>query len=281
MAARRPFRIRGSWMRRIAAVALLTLYLGAWIGVSAAWTGLVAPLAAAQLIPALLAGAWGIVLAVFLLTLLFGRIYCSVLCPLGLMQDAISRLTSGWIRRKKKPGFTPAHTRIRWIFLLLCIAGLLDPYSIFGRISTLLLRPAANAARGADFMGQVTGGGWMTVAFGWAPFLMVGIMAAGWGRLYCNTICPVGTMLGVCSKRAVVRIRLDACTQCGRCDRMCKAHCIDSRAGTLDASRCVMCFNCLDACKRGCMSFRGSDRKSAAPEMDIPSIPASTPEGAP
>jgi ferredoxin len=88
------------------------------------------------------------------------------------------------------------------------------------------------------------------VALPLAMLWLVGILAVYRGRLFCNTVCPVGTLLGLLSRRAAWRLTIDqtACVKCGECLKACKAQCIDLRAGTIDASRCVACYNCIGSC---------------------------------
>ena len=50
-----------------------------------------------QFLPALLAVNVGVVSVLLVLTLLFGRVYCSVICPLGVFQDVVS-----WIAGKRQ-----------------------------------------------------------------------------------------------------------------------------------------------------------------------------------
>jgi len=61
------------------------------------------------------------------------------------------------------------------------------------------------------------------------------------GRLYCNTVCPVGTLLGLVSKVSLFRIEIDkkSCRGCKLCQNVCKACCIDLKKNKVDASRCV------------------------------------------
>ena len=89
-------------------------------------------------------------------------------------------------------------------------------------------------------------------------FAALTVLAAWRGRLFCNTVCPVGAVLGLLSAKAPFKIRLDAakCVKCGLCAKACKAECIDVANGTVDQSRCVRCFNCLGACKKGAMSWK-------------------------
>ena len=77
------------------------------------------------------------------------------------------------------------------------------------------------------------------------------------GRLYCNTVCPVGTFLGFASRISVFRIRLDEalCNSCGTCGAKCKSSCIDTKNKQVDFSRCVGCFNCLTVCPGNGVKF--------------------------
>ena len=84
------------------------------------------------------------------------------------------------------------------------------------------------------------------------------------GRLFCNTICPVGTLLSLFSRYSLFRISFDssACTHCGNCEHTCKAEAIDSKAMTVDTSRCVDCFNCTSSCPKGGLKYRFLPKRS-------------------
>jgi ferredoxin len=208
---------------------------------------------------------------ILLFTLLFGRVYCSTLCPLGTLQDVISYVARK-VYRHRWHSEMPAYTILRYGLLVLTIlslgtgamavTSLLDPFSNFGRILSGLARPAIlGMNNGAALMLeaidvfalyplQVRGICWLSVT---APVLVLGLV--GWlawtrGRLYCNTVCPVGTLLGLISRRSLwkISIHTDQCTGCGLCQRVCKAGCIDIERKTVDMSRCVTCYNCLPEC---------------------------------
>jgi ferredoxin len=70
------------------------------------------------------------------------------------------------------------------------------------------------------------------------------------GRLFCNTLCPVGTILGWVSRISIYKIRFDKqkCISCKKCERACKAGCIDVKNMKVDFDRCVACYNCIDSC---------------------------------
>lgn len=218
-----------------------------------------------------------------LVSILFGRIYCSTLCPLGILQDIVIRLRRMLGRSRRSMRYTAPHTTMRnailWVVILASLTGagsaalvLLDPYSHFGRIASGIFRPLATIAAnaGSDAVRALGGNGgfrydvvWPSMAALVFPMVMLALVVglAAWrGRLYCNTVCPVGTLLGWLAKRAAFRLRIDsqACEKCAACLRSCKAQCIDLKGGKIDFSRCVGCFDCLPSCEKGAIDFRWS-----------------------
>ena len=242
--------------------------LGHWLG-------------SVQFVPAAIGVAAGGALAaafvlagLLLITLLFGRVYCAVLCPLGLLQDVVVRLRRRLGGRGQVLPYAKPANALRYGILGLTLAGvavgaggltlvLVDPYSNFGRIMASLVRPlvvAANnlAVGGVEGLGwtwlyrvEPPWLGWSAAAWSLAVLVLVGGLAWWRDRLFCNTACPVGTLLGLVARRAAWRLRIapSACVKCGDCLRACKAQCIDVRTGAIDASRCVACFNCIGACE--------------------------------
>ena len=206
-----------------------------------------------------------------ILTLLFGRIYCSSVCPLGTLQDIISRIRRRFFKQKPLK-YVKAGNLLRYSILVLTVitflagtsqlVSLLDPYSNFGRIMGNLVRPLVQA--GSNFTAgllekqdifwlpkkEIKGIHTASIAFASGFILLVGWMSFFRGRLYCNTVCPVGALLGFFSSKSRFVISLDkqACNSCGQCSKVCKAQCIDVKNKEVDFSRCVACFNCLDSC---------------------------------
>ena len=238
-----------------------------------------------QLLPAILATNLIIVVALLVITLLMGRIYCSVICPLGIYQDVVAWLSGKLFskgRRKYKHIEHPhIHNVIRgsvfalFIILMVCgmvgVASLIAPYSSFVRMVQTLLQPLyimannvlAGIAEQVDSYAFYEVDVWMrsgtVFVITLLTWLIISFMAARWGRLYCNSICPVGSLLGVLSRFSWLkpRVKDDKCIHCGLCERGCKAQAIKvTREGTtIDYTRCVDCFDCLDACKHGALKF--------------------------
>ncbi len=217
-------------------------------------------------------------IAVLGITLLFGRVYCSTICPLGTGQDLISRLTHKRSLHKKKTTlgrgyrFSRPHSRLRYAMLsltvLLLLTGnglvlnLLDPFSSFGRIVANLVRPLVLGLNNLGAMVAESMGSTLLYQVQWpavapisvgislAVLILVGWLSATHGRLYCNTLCPVGTLLGLLARFSLFRLRFAAerCIHCGRCEGVCKAGCINIDQEKIDLSRCVSCYNCLSVC---------------------------------
>ena len=223
-----------------------------------------------QFLPALLAMNLVIVVALLLLTLVFGRIYCSVVCPLGVMQDLMARFN----RKKNKYSYSKAKKWLRYglmgVFIIALIAGvgsfvaLLAPYSSFGRIANNLFRPLyefgnnalASYSASHDSYTFSSTDIWVrslpTFIIAAATFVVLFVLAYRNGRTYCNTICPVGTFLSLFARFSWLRVKIDAdkCIKCGKCARGCKASCIDFKNYSIDYSRCVVCGNCIDKCDK-------------------------------
>ena len=255
----------------------VTLLFLDFTGTLHAWLGWMAKV---QFLPALLALNFGVVAVLLVLTLLFGRAYCSVICPLGVMQDVIS-----WIHGKTKKknrfrfSYSPAKNWLRYgvlaIFIIALIAGihslvaLVAPYSAYGRIASNLMAPlyqwgnnffawiAERVDSYAFYSTEVWIRSWATFAVAAATFAVVAVLAWKNGRTWCNTICPVGSFLGFFSRFSVFAPVIDTekCRNCGLCGKQCKSSCINMKEHKIDYSRCVACMDCIETCKEGAISF--------------------------
>ena len=252
--------------------ALITLLFLDFTGSLHCWLGWLAKI---QFLPAVMALNVVVVVALVVLTLVFGRIYCSVICPLGVMQDLLARLR----RKKNKYDYSKEVKWLRYpvlvLFVLAGVAGigslfqLLAPYSSYGRIATMLFQPLwmmgnnvlATIAERADSYAFYSVDVWMrsmpVLVIAAATLVVLLVLAWRGGRTYCNTICPVGTILSFCARFSWFKIRFNAdkCKNCSMCSKNCKAACIDYKTHTVDYSRCVVCGNCIDKCKFGALKY--------------------------
>ena len=278
----------------------ITLLLLDITGALHLWLGWMARI---QFLPAVMAVNLGVIIALCLLTLVFGRVYCSVICPLGVLQDGIARVRVNALRRRKNRKPYGYKKELKWLrygiwalFVAALIAGiqplvaLLAPYSAFGRIVSSIFQPVylwcnnlfawiAERAGSYTFYGKEV---WLKslpvllVAIG--TLLLVGVLAWTGGRTYCNAVCPVGTTLSFLSRFAMFRPVIDKskCKDCHVCEHNCKASCINIKEHKIDYSRCVDCFNCIGDCKFGALRYRFAWKpaEKAVPAEETPSSDA-------
>lgn len=226
-----------------------------------------------QILTALLSGVALCLVFWAVVTLIYGRIYCSTVCPMGTLMDCVSAGSRLVRRRGRSYRYTAPSRRTRVVFLLLTfvtllsgtalVPTLLDPYSAYARmVEELVVRPL--------------GLGEAPVRFAMASLSVAGVTAlavagVAWrhGRLLCNSICPVGTVLGYGSRRSYFHIEIDPdrCIGCGECERVCKAQCIKLPEKIVDTSRCVVCFDCTAVCPNQAISYKSGRYRLGMPLM--------------
>ena len=241
---------------RIAAAAVIftavTLLFLDFTGIIHPWVSWAAKI---QALEAALALNAAVIILLLLLTLLFGRVYCSVICPLGIWQDIVSHF--GGRRKRNRFHFRKERKWLRYsilaVFILLLalglnsIAALIAPYSAFGRIASTVFAPLGKWATSPA-----------TVIVAAVTLVAVSVMAWLAGRLWCNTVCPVGTFLGIFAKISIFKPVIDTnkCNGCTLCARNCKASCINPAEHRIDYGRCVACMDCLKNCRQGAIAYK-------------------------
>ncbi len=236
-------------------------------------------------------------IVVSVLTLLTGRVYCSTVCPLGILMDFVIGCKNRYrnirsLPLKKSPltryyadhrsisvGFRKKYSirifsLVKYLILffvtlaILCrsmlLLGILDPYSMAGKIFVTLFRPlflmvsnmvimAGNVLTGSGAEKTVPVSFEFDSIFVFSFIVSVILVFISWikDRWYCNVICPVGTVLGFLARFSVFRLRIDLtrCTHCGTCRQVCKAGCIHPDDYHIEPENCVGCFDCIDVCR--------------------------------
>jgi len=228
---------------------------------------------------------------VILVTLLFGRVYCSMFCPLGIGQDLLGWILQKLRLRKRESRPLPSLRMVRYAVLMIVIGGvalgvalpllLLDPYAITGRTLSLLFKPGLVA--GNNLAVQTAGDGrfsalfpvayvlpvWGVTAVAAGMLLLLALAVWRWGRIYCNSLCPVGAFLSLLSRISWYKLEFApaACKHCRQCLNHCNAGCIDAATRTLDFDRCVLCGNCAAFCKFNGLHWT---RRYFRPHLDLP-----------
>ncbi len=229
-----------------------------------------------------------------LLTAAIGRFYCSALCPLGFLQDIIIRISHKFNRRKRFR-FHPPKYRLQYLLVGIVSAAAaggsmllldcLEPYSLFGRVATIVIQPGAVLLNniGARILNGMHVYAVHTIQYPWLTtgtagltlglLLLLVMLTAFRGRLFCNLLCPAGAFLSILARRPLMRLRIDtvSCNECGACERVCKAECIESSTKRLEMSACVGCYNCIRSCPHGSIGFAfayGKPGRIAASQPD-------------
>ncbi|WP_424244222.1 polyferredoxin [Elusimicrobium posterum] len=182
-----------------------------------------------------------LILAVLASALFFGRIYCSTLCPLGLLQElagAFKKKTSG---RQKSYWFKYIIAAIVFGTLAGGTAYLLrlaDPYTYFGSAATFSL-------------------------VGLVAVAVILVLVLFKDRFFCTNICPVGTVLGVVSKCSLnkIYIQKDACILCGKCEAVCPSGCVNYKAKEIENEICVKCLKCMPVCPKSAVKYGRNNQK--------------------
>lgn len=227
----------------------------------------------AQIVPSAIQSTFGVTVVWIIATLLFGRIYCATVCPVGILQDF-----SVWARRKLGKGLAfrfEEGKSYRYIILIAYIVSLaagilavgfaIEPWNI--------MRNAASTIRPAD-----TSMTWQSMGISVGIGMIAGIVALAviliwaWfsGKKFCTDVCPIGTALGCLHMQTLMHIAIDPdkCISCMKCEDVCQSHCIKVTERRVDNSRCVRCFDCTDVCPNGAIRFQlNKDRHRQTPML--------------
>ncbi len=176
-----------------------------------------------------------ILLTIVILTILFGRFYCSILCPFGILQEFIALIM------RRKNGF---HKNLPLKYFLAVIS--------FG----MLIGGSALAIRYLDPY-TIFGSAFSCSAFGLIVLAALIILVFFKNRYFCTNICPVGALLGVISKISLNKIYIDkdSCLSCSLCAKECPSGCIDHKEKEVDNVTCIKCMKCLGTCKRNAIKY--------------------------
>lgn len=217
-------------------------------------------------------------LVVVILTIVFGRFFCSWVCPFGSIHHFVGFLgnrrkkAAEKIRLNKYRKAQCVKYFILTVFLFMAAfpsiaaslqTGLLDPISLVSRSFNLLVLPIVSRGSAAERFYE---GAWLILVIFLAAVLLNLVIP----RFYCRFICPLGALFGIIGRFAIWRIgkNKSECINCKLCEQSCEGGC--EPAGNIRISECVLCFNCREDCKHGIISYQ--TKPSLAGEITNPDI---------
>ncbi len=161
-------------------------------------------------------------------TLIWGRVFCSSLCPFGALQDILSRFVpKGWQRT------VPAYIHDRALYLKYIILALI--------ILMALVQSDVSIFQYFEPFGTLFF--YSTSVVLWIILIAIVLASAVVKRFYCRYMCPLGAALGVMSLISLRRIRrVPQCTVCKVCEHACPTGAI--RNEQIDFKECVRCDIC-------------------------------------
>jgi NosR/NirI family transcriptional regulator, nitrous oxide reductase regulator len=161
-------------------------------------------------------------------TLFWGRVFCGYLCPFGVLQDLLERVTPRRFQRELPPGI---HRPLA-----------LGKYGALGVVlAPALLGSGLSLYQYVEPFGTVFFGGRSLLLWGIALSLLAA--SAVIPRFYCRYVCPLGAALAIGSLLAPFRIRrVEQCTVCKVCEQRCPTRAIERER--IDFKECVRCNVC-------------------------------------
>ncbi len=196
------------------------------------------------------------VIAILIFTFLFGRFYCSLICPLGILQNFIDFLSFKKSKNYKnmfKTRYTIAAITFGTLFCGWVVGfKILEPYTNFGLIASSVWTPIYNfITKNQNYEFTIS-----TLIISLIPFIILIFLVLFKRRFFCTAICPVGTILGLSAKFGLFRLTIsDKCITCGACFRNCPSGSINLKDKNIDNELCIRCLKCFSVCPKQAINF--------------------------
>ena len=199
---------------------------------------------------------------IIILTLIFGAVFCSFVCPLGSIQEWVGKLGKK-IFKKKYNTFIPrkVHNVLKYFRYAVLIAVAILTYKA---MTLVFLEVDPYYAMYHFFTDEVTIGSLIVLGITLVGSLFV-------ERPWCKYACPYGAFLGLVGKLSLFKIKRSesACTNCTLCNRKCPMNIDIEHKKVIYDSLCNKCMECTDSgvCKPNALSFMAGKAKEASDEI--------------
>lgn len=189
----------------------------------------------------------GLLIVLVLYGTIFGRAFCSFVCPMNLISDLAAILHRKLkLSESSKPFFIDKNTKYGVLVMTLLLSFLL------GVPAFEMVSPIAMLQRGVVF----------GMGIGFFGILTVFLFDLFWIKNgFCGYICPLGAIYSLIGKYSFWRVKYDLqnCTKCMKCIQICPEnkvlHNIGKRSGAIDAMACTKCGRCIEECRDNALSY--------------------------
>jgi len=191
--------------------------------------------------------------------LIFGRVICGFLCPVGLGQDLLYKIKTPKIQKSR---VTKVLSYFKYVLLAVLVIGIpliyaidqtavpgfckyICPAGTFGGAMLLLIHPE-NASMFSMLGALFT---WKTALL----FLIIALCIFIY-RAFCRFLCPLGAIYGLFNRFSILGIKVnkDKCIDCGKCVTKCK---MDIK--TVGGHECINCGECIPVCPTKAIVWKG------------------------
>lgn len=187
-----------------------------------------------------------ILAAIILLSVVFGKSFCSWLCPVGLVNEVLGDLGEKIFRRRMfLPRWVDWPLRsLKYLILLFFV------WSIFVSMTTLALKMFLDAPYNivSDikmyyFFAEISQFALIVVAILFGLSIVI-------RNFWCRFLCPYGALLGLASLISPSKITRNAvnCIDCAKCAAACPSNIKVDKVLTVISDECHSCLNCVDVC---------------------------------
>jgi len=191
-----------------------------------------------------------IILSLLLLTSLFvGRIFCGYACPVGALQELISKLQfKSNVKKQKNVKYTidlPYNVAriIRWAFFILV--------SILAIVWSFALLQLINPFLGFSFFTNPLA---IALIIPLVTFSIIALLSIFIYRPWCRLFCPFGAFSSVISRASLFKLqRTEACTECGLCETICPTN---EASENSSKAECYFCYRCIEVCPENAIKFK-------------------------
>ncbi len=191
-----------------------------------------------------------IFLAIILVSFVFGKAFCSWLCPVGFISELIGDFGEKiykkiFKRRVHLPGWIDYPLRSLKYLLL----GFLF-YAVFYLMSILAIQAFLDSNYNvvADikmyyFFADIS----QTALIIIASLFVLSIFIR---NFWCRFLCPYGALLGLISFISPTKIKRNpvSCIDCGLCAKACPSYIKVDKVNTVISDECNTCLSCVDVC---------------------------------